>query len=317
MVRVPLAVVSALVVALSVGSTTGVGRAAVLPAPQLQAQAVAPPVAVAPVAGGVAREFAPPPTPYSAGHRGVDLVARPGAVVVAALAGVVTFSGSVARVGWVTVDHGGGLATTYGPLDPRLVSAGDHVAAGGVLGLIAADGDHLDWGARRDGTYIDPMSLLQPWEVHLTDEAPLGPATAAGGVVAGARVAGARVTPVAGRVSSGFGMRTHPVTGERRLHAGLDFAAPTGRPVVAAAAGTVSAAADSGGYGLLVTVDHGAGVTTRYAHLSRIAVSVGDPVAAGTVVGAVGSTGQSTGPHLHFEVRVGGVPRDPLDWLAA
>ncbi|MDW8414949.1 MAG: M23 family metallopeptidase [Thermaurantiacus sp.] len=110
-------------------------------------------------------------------------------------------------------------------------------------------------------------------------------------------------TPVEGaRLSSGFGMRFHPILGFSRLHQGVDFAAPTGTPVVASAAGRVTLAGWSGGYGQVVEVDHGRGLKTRYAHLSRIDVRPGQAVGQGQRIGAVGSTGLSTGPHLHYEV---------------
>lgn len=100
-----------------------------------------------------------------------------------------------------------------------------------------------------------------------------------------------------------------------RSHAGVDWAAPTGSPVYAARAGRVSYAGSAAGYGLLVKIDHGGGIETRYAHLSHIAVRLGQQVAAGERVGSVGSTGESTGPHLHFELRQGGRPLNPLDHL--
>lgn len=120
-----------------------------------------------PVAGPLLRPFEPPATPYGPGHRGVDLAAEPGTPVLAALGGVVTFSGQVARRGWVTVDHGGGLATSYGWIEPRRVGRGERVRAGQVLGRLAIDAGHLDWGARIDGAYVDPLSLLGPWRARL------------------------------------------------------------------------------------------------------------------------------------------------------
>lgn len=114
--------------------------------------------------------------------------------------------------------------------------------------------------------------------------------------------------PVAGTLTSGFGFRWG------RMHEGIDIAAPTGRPIGAAAAGTVIVAGWSGGYGNLVVVSHGS-ISTAYGHMSRIAVSNGQQVGRGTVLGAVGSTGRSTGPHLHFEVRVNGAPQNPLNYL--
>ncbi|WHQ68597.1 M23 family metallopeptidase [Methylorubrum extorquens] len=117
--------------------------------------------------------------------------------------------------------------------------------------------------------------------------------------------------------SSNFGLRSDPFTGERRMHAGMDFRSAIGTIVRAAASGRVVVAGQSGGYGTLVEVDHGRGLVTRYAHLSSTNVEVGQVIAAGTMVGAVGSTGRSTGPHLHYETRQSGTPLDPARFLAA
>lgn len=121
--------------------------------------------------------------------------------------------------------------------------------------------------------------------------------------------------PVPGAVSSGFGMRVHPITGQTRMHNGIDMDGALGDPIRAARAGTVILAGVKGGYGTTVMIDHGGGMVTLYAHQSRLGVSSGDRVARGEVIGYVGSTGQSTGPHLHFEVRINGVPTDPLRYL--
>lgn len=121
--------------------------------------------------------------------------------------------------------------------------------------------------------------------------------------------------PVQGRISSVFGYRTHPVTGARKLHSGLDIAAPSGTPLAAGAGGRVVLADWFGGYGLTVIIDHGGGLATLYAHQSRLAVSTGDTVGTGQLIGYVGSTGLSTGPHVHFEVRTNGTAEDPLPWL--
>jgi murein DD-endopeptidase MepM/ murein hydrolase activator NlpD len=124
--------------------------------------------------------------------------------------------------------------------------------------------------------------------------------------------------PVEGlRLSSGFGMRKHPVTGKNRMHKGLDFAGPSGTRVMAAAAGRVIYAARKGSYGNLIELDHGNGVTTRYAHLRDIEVSKGDTVEMGELIGTVGSTGASTGPHLHWEVRVFERAKNPQLFLDA
>ena len=113
-------------------------------------------------------------------------------------------------------------------------------------------------------------------------------------------------------LTSRFGLRSHPILGGVRMHSGVDLAAPDGSPVYATAAGVVSFANWSGGYGLLVAVDHGGALQTRFGHLSRLLVSPGQKVVQGQVLGLVGSTGRSTGPHLHYEVRRGGFAINPL-----
>jgi murein DD-endopeptidase MepM/ murein hydrolase activator NlpD len=105
------------------------------------------------------------------------------------------------------------------------------------------------------------------------------------------------------------------VLGTRRLHAGVDFGAGAGTPIVAADDGVVVSAGWLGGYGNAVIIDHTGGVATLYGHQSRLAVTSGASVSRGQVIGYVGSTGMSTGPHLHFEVRINGVPTDPMPRL--
>ena len=117
--------------------------------------------------------------------------------------------------------------------------------------------------------------------------------------------------PVAGRVTSGFGLRRHPILGYTRLHAGEDLAAPYGSPIYAVTDGTVEFAGWHGGHGNFVKLEHGSGFGTGYGHMSRIAVAPGMHVRRGQVIGYVGSTGLSTGPHLHYEVYRNGIPVDP------
>jgi murein DD-endopeptidase MepM/ murein hydrolase activator NlpD len=117
--------------------------------------------------------------------------------------------------------------------------------------------------------------------------------------------------PVGAPVSSGFGTRVHPILGEVRMHTGLDYAAGGGVPIKAAGSGIVVWAGPRGGYGNAVIVDHRNGLATLYAHQSRVNARVGQKVSTGQVVGFVGQTGMSTGPHLHFEVREFGAPVDP------
>lgn len=121
--------------------------------------------------------------------------------------------------------------------------------------------------------------------------------------------------PVAGTVTSPFGERKNPMGAGDDFHPGLDIAADEGAPISAAAGGRVVSAGPDGGYGNLIVVDNGNGVTTRYGHCSQIFARVGENVAAGQTIGAVGSTGRSTGPHLHFEVRLADKPVDPQTYL--
>jgi murein DD-endopeptidase MepM/ murein hydrolase activator NlpD len=116
-------------------------------------------------------------------------------------------------------------------------------------------------------------------------------------------------------VTSGYGYRTHPIYGDRRLHAGIDFRGSTGTPILSSGDGTVVFAGVRGGYGNTVIIDHGGQLATLYAHQSAMAVGEGQSVRRGQVIGAVGSTGNSTGPHLHFEVRAAGTPVDPMNYL--
>jgi murein DD-endopeptidase MepM/ murein hydrolase activator NlpD len=121
--------------------------------------------------------------------------------------------------------------------------------------------------------------------------------------------------PTTGPVSSPFGYRIHPLFGDRRFHAGIDIEAPAGQQVIAAEAGEVVFAGSRGGYGTTVVIDHGGALATLYAHLSAVAVGTGSRVARGSRIGAVGCTGYCTGPHLHFETRVSGEPRDPMTFF--
>ena len=115
-------------------------------------------------------------------------------------------------------------------------------------------------------------------------------------------------------ISSGFGMRPDPFTGEIRKHDGIDISGDTGTAVTAASAGVVISRGWFGGYGNLVVLDHGDGVKTYYGHLSAFSCNKGQVVEKGQEVGKMGSTGRSTGPHLHFEVRVNGVPINPISF---
>ncbi|MDH3301060.1 MAG: peptidoglycan DD-metalloendopeptidase family protein [Acidimicrobiia bacterium] len=121
--------------------------------------------------------------------------------------------------------------------------------------------------------------------------------------------------PINARVTSEYGYRVHPVYGSRRLHAGMDIGAAGGTPIASANTGVVIFAGRQGGYGNTIIVDHGGGITTLYAHQSRLGASVGQSVNRGDIIGYVGATGTATGNHLHFEVRVNGSPTNPRNYL--
>lgn len=121
--------------------------------------------------------------------------------------------------------------------------------------------------------------------------------------------------PVPGAISSHFGYRMHPIFHVRKMHTGVDMRGGMGVPIHAAESGTVVSAGWRGGYGKCIIISHGGGLSTLYAHLSTFRVSTGDVVKRGQVIGGMGSTGYSTGPHLHFEVRVGGSPVNPAGYL--
>ncbi len=117
-------------------------------------------------------------------------------------------------------------------------------------------------------------------------------------------------------LSSSYGWRRHPITRRHTMHEGLDFAAPKGTPIYAASGGVVVESGYHAGYGNMVEINHGNGLVTRYAHASKLTAKVGDLVTKGQMIARVGSTGQSTGPHLHFEVRMAGHPLNPTLFLA-
>lgn len=160
-------------------------------------------------------------------------------------------------------------------------------------------GDLLYAGVERDGK---PRLQLMRWGGD-------GQMFAASGI---GETRGAPIgMPVAGRMTSGYGMRRHPILRYMRMHAGIDFGAGYGSPIYAVGEGIVTYAGRHGGHGNYVRIDHGAGIGTGYGHMSRIAVRSGTPVRAGQVIGYVGSTGLSTGPHLHFEAYRGGRTINP------
>ena len=179
-------------------------------------------------------------------------------------------------------------------LDPRAVERANESAMGGPLESLASERDgSLDPRFERLGLSLARMASLERGLDQIPQYMPAD----------------------IGSISSGFGYRRDPFTGRAAMHSGLDFRAPTGSPIVAAAAGRVSFVGRKSGYGNVVEIDHGAGMITRYAHMSRFRTQVGQEVAAGDLIGAIGSTGRSTGPHLHFEVRINDRAVNPRPFL--
>ena len=179
-------------------------------------------------------------------------------------------------------------------LDPRTVMVADEQAQGGPLEMLASDRNGaLDPRFERLVLSLARMSAL---ERGLSEIPQVMPADMRG-------------------ISSGFGYRRDPFSGRAAMHAGLDFRAPIGSPIHAAADGRVSFVGTQSGYGNTVEISHGNGMITRYAHMSRFAARVGQEVRAGDVIGRIGNTGRSTGPHLHFEVRINGRAVNPRPFL--
>jgi len=175
-----------------------------------------------------------------------------------------------------------------------------------------------DFGSTLDRALVDAAASGQsaPASTDGSLSAPTACAQASGSVTPGLAAArGSLTVPATGPVTSPFGPRTDPITGKSEFHEGIDLGAPYGAPIRAAAAGVVTFAGQMQGYGNIVIVQHPGGMETRYAHQSAMRVTKGQPVAAGEVIGAVGATGEATGPHLHFEVRLGGEPVDPAPYL--
>lgn len=175
----------------------------------------------------------------------------------------------------------------------------------GELANEATDKDYASLVVRIDKavkeTQLKEQSVIDLWE-SLSERQSLLNATP-------------NMKPAKGWITSRFGYRISPFSGKSALHAGLDIAAAPGSPVYAPADGVVVFASYDESYGKLISIDYGYGVTTRFAHLSQIYVQVGQRVNKWDVVGAVGNTGRSTGPHLHYEVRINGTPVDPINFI--
>ncbi|UYL10206.1 M23 family metallopeptidase [Bdellovibrio sp. SKB1291214] len=198
-------------------------------------------------------------------------------------------------------DDGEGLAAQ----DPVFANKKPLNDQAGELATETADKDYASLVIRIEKavkeTQLKEQSVIDLWE-SLSERQSLLNATP-------------NMKPAKGWITSRFGYRTSPFTGKTTLHAGLDIAAAPGSPIYAPADGVVIFASYDEGYGKLVSIDHGFGVTTRFGHMSQIYVQVGQRVSKWDVVGAVGNTGRSTGPHCHYEVRINGTPVDPINYI--
>lgn len=190
-----------------------------------------------------------------------------------------------------------------GPIDAAF-SKQDYVEADGIAGQ-AMKSEYSSIAVRLEkvsaGTELADKEFLQLWK-DLSDKNEILQTTPS-------------VRPTSGWVSSNFGSRVSPFTGDMSQHRGIDIAADIGTPIRAPAAGIVTAANMDAGYGKVITIDHGHGIVTRYGHCSQMYVKVGQRVRRGDTIGAVGNTGRSTGPHLHYEVRLQGVHVNPERYI--
>ncbi|WP_058088135.1 M23 family metallopeptidase [Aquabacterium parvum] len=191
----------------------------------------------------------------------------------------------------------GAAAASGGPL-VSLKDTGPATTSADILAALNGQVEHLHALGER---HADVLTLIESHLFEKRLDALLMPST----------------QPVDGPIGSGFGFRSDPFTGRPALHTGLDFPADPGTPIVAAAGGVVLSAGPHPQYGLLVELDHGNGLVTRYAHTLRMLVKQGDLVKRGQRIAEVGNTGRSTGPHLHFEVLVDGVQQNPTRFLQA
>lgn len=187
------------------------------------------------------------------------------------------------------------------------------------LQIVAEGGAHAASGARSDAHTLagvrQQLRVLQADLVKKNEQFTLFDLVLTKHAATLARQPTAMPIASAAQVSSTYGWRRHPFHSELSAHEGLDFAAPLGTPILAASGGVVRTAAYQGGFGNLIEIDHGDGLLTRYAHAKVLLVKKGDLVARGQLIAQVGSTGLSTGPHLHFEVRKHDKPQDPRAYL--
>lgn len=266
---------------------------------------------IPPVSGSVLRGFDVGEFNWLPGHRGVDLAASQDSELRAAWKGVVAWIGVIDQVPSISINHPDGTRTTYQPVIAS-VAVGEPVVTGQVIGRVT--GTHcepascLHWGVKRGEKYLDPLL----WLSHDVAKVRLLPSDAKPRASPPISTGSLATSPSPGPITSGFGTRINPISGRSEFHDGVDIGASCGTPVVLQASGSIVRAGAAGGYGLRVEVDHGDGTLTSYSHLSAIKVVVGEKVSAGSVLGEVGTTGFSTGCHLHYSLVRNGISVDPL-----
>ena len=254
-------------------------------------------------------------------HAGIDIALPTGTEILAGFDGTVTSVGYDTD-GWgnfVVIDNGEGIQALYAHCHTVLVSTGQHVSEGDVIATVgntgASTGPHLHLEVIRHGRRLNPLFFV---------------VTGFEGNIGGGQILTGYENmipldiftwPLTGRypITSPFGWRIHPISGERRHHNGIDLGAPHGTPILAMADGVVTIAnatdAWGGGWGFFVRIQHEGGFETLYAHASSVVVRPGQRVSQGEVIAFVGTTGSSTGNHLHFEVIRNGTPVDPMQFF--
>jgi hypothetical protein len=253
-------------------------------------------------AGGAGRDAAPSAAPRTVGADFIDARAAPTS----------QSSGSAAPAGTRTIAAGDTWPDIAGPSGVPAAANGLSEQSSPRVGRVLT--------IPKPGTPAAGTPAAGHGPARPVRTAPSHPATVAGRI-ASAPPAAPEVRhlalrwPSGGIVTSRFGWRTHPIFGGREFHTGMDIATRYGSPVVAARAGIVRFVGWKSGYGRLIVIEHGGGLETTYSHLSATLVSPGDAVAQGQLIGRIGSSGWSTGPHLFFEVRRNGVPVDPAPYL--
>ena len=213
----------------------------------------------------------------------------------------------------ITVEPNGGGALYRQAVKAMGVSDGKSVSVLVGLGAASVPVDPMEASVSRQASAVQPAQEAEPEVVHVDYTGPALPDNTT--MDRYALGLGETVTPVMGTLSSDFGWREHPIDGEEKFHCGVDLAVDTGTLVLAFAAGTVDYIGESDIYGQYLQLRHANGVTTFYAHCSKLCVQQGQVVAAGEKVAESGATGRVTGPHLHFEVKRNGVRLEPLYYI--